>query len=90
MEYKKNETAEQKNEAALCDGQPPKAQPEETAAQGTAPAEKRAPFLTKKRLIPILAAVAGIALILVLIVTVAIPLGRRMQTAEKIRQTVKA
>ncbi len=90
MEYKKNETAEQKNEAALCDGQPPKAQPEETAAQGTAPAEKRAPFLTKKRLIPILAAVAGIALILVLIVTVAIPLGRRMQTAGKIGQTVKA
>ena len=90
MEYKKNETAEQKNEAALCDGQPPKAQPEETAAQGTAPAEKRAPFLTKKRLIPILAAVAGIALILVLSVTVAIPLGRRMQTAGKIGQTVKA
>ena len=90
MEYKKNETAEQKNEAALCDGQPPKAQPEETAAQETAPAEKRAPFLTKKRLIPILAAVAGIALILVLIVTVAIPLGRRMQTAGKIGQTVKA
>lgn len=85
MEQEKKEALQQQSEESGLQQVPPQPETEAAKESGKGPLHI---VLTKKLLYTVLAAVGGIALVLVLVFTLIIPLGKRIRSSNEISRAV--